>query len=73
MNGDTIERIARFLEREDARPPERVSNQMILIALREERDDRRRELGALHQRVEALAVVVQVLAAATLAYNLVRQ
>ena len=45
MNGDTIERIARILEREENRLPERVTSLMILFALREERDARRREMG----------------------------
>jgi hypothetical protein len=31
MNGDTIDRIARFLERDVEKMPERVSNSMILI------------------------------------------
>ncbi len=52
---DTIDRIARFLEREETRLPERVTNHMILIALREERDARRREMGGLEKKLEALA------------------
>ena len=54
MNGDTIDRIARFLERAEDKLPERVSNGMILIALREERDARRREIGAVLEQVELL-------------------
>lgn len=59
MNGDTIERIARFLEREENRLPERVTNHMILFALREERDARRREIGALGRKVDALVDLLQ--------------
>ncbi len=54
MNGDTIDRIARFLERADDRLPERVSNGMILIALREERDARQREIGEVLEQVRLL-------------------
>lgn len=52
---DTIDRIARFLEREETRLPERVTNHMILIALREERDARRREIGGLGKKLDALS------------------
>ncbi|MFN2145072.1 MAG: hypothetical protein ACK2T7_06945 [Anaerolineales bacterium] len=51
---DTIDRIARFLEREETRLPERVTNHMILIALREERDARRREMGGVEKKLDAL-------------------
>ena len=51
---DTIERIARFLEREDTRLPERITNHMILIAIREERDARRRQIGGLTAKVGVL-------------------
>ena len=51
MNGDTIERIARFLERQDEALPERVSNGMILIALREERDARQHQIGEVLEQV----------------------
>lgn len=54
MNGDTIESIARFLEREEDKVPERVSNAMILIALREERDARKREVGEVLEKVNEL-------------------
>ena len=39
MNGDGVEHIVRFLERQEERLPVRVSNGMILIALREVRDE----------------------------------
>ena len=58
MNGDTIDRIARFLERSEDELPERVSNGMILIALREERDARRREIGTVLEQVELLVEVL---------------
>ena len=58
MNGDTIDRIARFLERAEDTLPERVSNGMILIALREERDARQREIGAVLEQVELLVEVL---------------
>ena len=41
MKEDTIERITKFLEREEDLP-ERVSNQMILIAVRDVRDEIKR-------------------------------
>ena len=58
MNGDTIDRIARFLERSEDELPEGVSNGMILIALREERDARRREIGTVLEQVELLVEVL---------------
>ena len=51
---DTIDRIARFLEREETRLPERVTNHMILIALREERDARRREMRGLEKKLDVI-------------------
>ncbi len=35
MNGDTVENIARFLEGQEDKLPPRVTNGMILVALRE--------------------------------------
>ena len=58
MNGDTIDRIARFLEGVEEKIPERVSNSMILIALREERDARQREIGEV---LDQLRLVVEIL------------
>lgn len=58
MNGDTIDRIARFLERAEDDLPERVSNGMILVALREERDARRREIGTVLEQVELLVEIL---------------
>jgi len=58
MNGDTIDRIARFLEGAEEKIPERVSNSMILIALREERDARQREIGEV---LDQLRLVVEIL------------
>jgi len=58
MNGDTIDRIARFLEGAEEKIPERVSNSMILIALREERDARQREIGEV---LDQLSLVVETL------------
>ena len=58
MNGDTIDRIARFLERAEDELPERVSNGMILIALREERDARQRETGAVLEQVSLLVEIL---------------
>jgi hypothetical protein len=45
MNGDTIDHIVRFLEQEEDSLPSRVSNGMLLIAIREERQARKREIG----------------------------
>ena len=59
MNPDTIERIAHFLENENARLPERVTNHRILIALREERDERRREIGGLSRKLDALTALLE--------------
>jgi hypothetical protein len=58
MNGDTIDRIARFLERAEDDLPERVSNGMILVALREERDARRREIGTVLEQAELLVEIL---------------
>lgn len=58
MNGDTIDRIARFLERAEDDLPERVSNGMILVALREERDARRREIGTVLEQVKLLVEIL---------------
>ncbi len=58
MNGDTIDWIARFLEREEPKVPERVSNTMILLALREERDTRKREVSEVLQKVNELLVIL---------------
>lgn len=59
MNGDTIDRIARFLERDESRLPERVSNSMILIALREERDARKREIREVVEKVDELVTILK--------------
>ncbi len=59
MNGDTIEHLVRFMERTDDRLPSRVSNGMILLAIREERDARKRENQEVLKRVEALAQVLE--------------
>ena len=56
---DTVDRITRFLEREDARLPERITNHMILIALRDERDTRRREISSLGQKVDTLIGLIE--------------
>ncbi|MBN2045435.1 MAG: hypothetical protein JW757_10480 [Anaerolineales bacterium] len=56
---DSIERIARFLEREDTRLPDRVTNHMILIAIREERDARQRQISRLVEKVESLAALLE--------------
>lgn len=56
---DTVDRIARFLEREDTRLPERITNHMILIALREERDARRREISGLSGKVDAIVELLE--------------
>lgn len=54
MNGDVIDHIVRFMEREEERLPARVTNGMILIALREERKERKREIKEVVQRVETI-------------------
>jgi hypothetical protein len=59
MNGDTIDRIARFLERDESRLPDKVSNSMILIALREERDARKREFGEVLEKVDELVTILK--------------
>jgi len=56
---DTIDRIARFLECEEPRLPERVTNHMILIALREERDVRRREISGLGKKLDTLIELLE--------------
>lgn len=58
LNGDTIDWIARFLEREESKVPQRVSNTMILLALREERDARKREISEVLQKVNELLVIL---------------
>lgn len=58
MNGDMLDRIARFMEREEDHLPRQISNGMILIALREERDARQREARALLQKVDTLLDVL---------------
>ena len=57
MNGDTIDHIVRFLEQEEDHLPGRVSNAMLLIAIREERAARQREVA------EVLAALKPVLRA----------
>jgi len=59
MSGDTLERIIRFMEREEISLPERVSNHMILFALREERDDRRREISALARKLDGVIALLE--------------
>ena len=59
MNGDTLERIIRFMEREEDSLPERVSNHMILFALREERDDRRAAVAALKGKLDAVSTLLE--------------
>lgn len=59
MNGDTIDWIARFLEREEDQVHERVSNAMILIALRDERDARKRDVGEVLKNVSELLVLLK--------------
>jgi hypothetical protein len=58
MNGDTIDHIVRFLEQEDDQLPSRISNRMLLIAIREERQERKREIGEV---LKALDPVIKVL------------
>lgn len=54
MSEDMFDQITRFMEREEDHLPDRVSNGMILLALREEREARRREAGELVENVETL-------------------
>lgn len=58
MNGDTIDNIVRFLEQDDEQIPSRVSNSMLLIAIREERQARKREIEAI---VKSLKPVLKAL------------
>lgn len=48
MTEDTAERILRFMERQEDRLPPRVSNGMLLLALREIRDDVQNIQTVLH-------------------------
>lgn len=54
MNGDVIDHIVRFMEREEDQLPARVTNGMILMALREEREERKREIKEVVRRVETI-------------------
>ena len=56
---DTIDRIARFLEREESRLLDRVTNYMVLIALWEERDARHREISGLGEKLDALTELLE--------------
>lgn len=58
MNGDTIDHIVRFLEKEEDQLPARVSNGMLLIAIREERQARMRETKEI---IKGMNTVVKVL------------
>jgi hypothetical protein len=58
MNGDTIDQIVRFLEREEDRLPERVSNGMLLIAIREERQARKRDIREILNALEPVTKVL---------------
>lgn len=48
MNGEAVEYIVRFLERQEEKLPPRVNNGMILIALREVRDEIKGVRQVLH-------------------------
>ena len=48
MNGNTVEHIVRFLEREEEVLPARVTNGMILIAVREVKDEVKEVREALY-------------------------
>ena len=48
MNGNTVEHIVRFLEREEEALPARVTNGMILIAVREVKDEVKEVKEALY-------------------------
>ena len=58
MNGDTIDRITRFLEGEQEGLPARVSNGMILIAIKEERDSRKAEMKEVQNKVDKLILIL---------------
>jgi hypothetical protein len=58
MNGDTIEHIVRFLEKEEDTLPPRVSNGMLLIAIREERQARLRETREITKGMESVLSVL---------------
>ena len=58
MNGDTIDRITRFLEGEQEGLPSRVSNGMILIAIKEERDSRKEEMKEVLDKVNKLIIIL---------------
>ncbi len=63
MTEDTAERILRFMERQEDTLPPRVSNGMLLLALREVRDDVQRVQIVLHgtspDHADGLAARVQ--------------
>ena len=63
MTEDTAERILRFMERQEDSLPPRVSNGMLLLALREIRDDVQRVQAVLHgaqpDHADGLAARVQ--------------
>ncbi|MEN8242173.1 MAG: hypothetical protein ABFS17_09655 [Chloroflexota bacterium] len=58
MSSAMIDDIVRFLEQQEEQLPPRVTNGMLLIAIREERQARQREIGEL---VKGLAPIVKVL------------
>jgi hypothetical protein len=58
MSSDTIDYIVRFLEQEEEQLPARVSNGMLLIAIREERQARQREIAEI---VRGIAPIIKVL------------
>ena len=58
MSSDTIDYIVRFLEQEEAQLPARVTNGMLLIAIREERQARKRDIAEV---VKGIAPVIKVL------------
>lgn len=58
MNGDTIEHIVRFLEKEEDQLPPRVSNGMLLIAIREERQARIRETREITGGMDSMLKVL---------------
>ena len=59
MNGDTIDHIVRFLEQEEDQLPDRVSNGMLLIAIREERQARKRDIGEILKTLEPMIKVLK--------------
>lgn len=58
MNGDTIDHIVRFLEKEEDQLPSRVSNGMLLIAIREERQARLRETREIAKGMQSVLKVL---------------